>query len=133
MMNKKGTSLVETICAVLIFAIVIGAIINIFTQSTVMSNRGQYIYTAYNLAKNHAERLKTFQFSSLTSANETLTRLNADGEPDASGEYLRTTTVTIPYNADSDLARVTVNVFYEIKGVRSPDSMDAETVFFNGG
>ena len=131
--NKKaGFTLVEFLMAVLLFSISIASLLGVYTQAITVSKRADYAYVAYTLAKNHIERLRVSDFSTLSDANETDTPLNRDGDPDLNGEYLRSTTVTPNYVGDPNLTRVDVSVFYELKKVKSPQSMDMTTVIFNG-
>ncbi len=131
--NKRaGFTIIEFVAAVLLFGIGVVSLLGVYTQAVTVSKRSDYAYVAYTLAKNHVERLRVSNFSTLSDADETDTRLNRDGDPDPSGEYLRSTTVTTNYVGDSNLTRVDVRVFYEFKKVKSPQSMDMTTVIFNG-
>lgn len=115
-----------------VFAIAITSLLTVYTQSLTVSKRSDYAYIAYNLAKNHIERLRAGAFSSLSLAVETDTRINRDGEPDSGGEYLRTTAVTTNYGGNSNLTQVDVQVSYEFKKVKSPQPMSLSTVIYNG-
>jgi len=120
--------------AVTLFAIGIAALLGVFTQSVTLARRAEMAYTAFNLAKNHVERLKTTDFSSLADAGEaSQIRINQDGESDANGTYLRTTTITTSYNSDPLLTRADVSVWYEFRGTQSPSAMEVTTVIYNGG
>ncbi len=130
--SKKGFTVLEVIVAVSVFGIAITSLLAVYTQAAAASKRTDYAYTAYNLAKNHIERLRASAFSSLSLAAETDTRINRDGEPDESGEYLRSTVVTTNYGSDANLSRVDVNVYYEYKKVKSPQPMALSTVIYNG-
>ena len=132
MKKKTGFTILELIVAVSIFGIGISSLLAVYTQSVTVSKRSDYAYTAYNLAKNHIERLRVSAFSSLSLALETDTRVNRDGEPDEAGEYLRSTSVMTNYGSDANLTRVDVNVRSEFKKVKSPQPMSLSTVIYNG-
>ena len=130
--KNKGFTVLEIMVAVSIFGIAIVSLLAVFTQAMTVSKRSDYAYTAYNLAKNHIERLRASSFSSLSLATETDTRINRDGDPDGAGEYLRSTTVTSNYGGSADLTQVDVQVSYEFKKVKSPQPMSLSTVIYNG-
>lgn len=132
MSKKGGFTLLEVIVAISVFGIAISSLLAVYTQAATVSKRSDYAYTAYNLAKNHIERLRASAFSSLSQAAETDTRINRDGEPDEAGEYLRSTTVTTSYGSDANLTRVDVSVYYEFRKVKSPQAMSLSTVVYNG-
>lgn len=131
--NSRGVSLVETVMAIALFAIGITALLGVFTQTVTVAKRADHAYVAYQLAKNRVERLKQLDFASLSTANETSMRVNREGTADPAGEFLRSTTVTTNYSGDLNLTQIDVKVFYEMRGVQSPSSMDVTTVIFNGG
>ena len=130
--KNKGFTVLEIMDAVSIFGIAIVSLLAVFTQAMTVSKRSDYAYTAYNLAKNHIERLRASSFSSLSLAVEVDTRINRDGDPDEAGEYLRSTTVTNNYGGSADLTQVDVQVSYEFKKVKSPQPMSLSTVIYNG-
>lgn len=130
--KKRGFTLLEVIVAISVFGVAISSLLAVYTQAAKVSKRSDYAYTAYNLAKNHIERLRASAFSSLSLAAETDTRINRDGEPDEAGEYLRSTSVSTSYSGNANLTRVDVNVYYEFKKVRSPQPMSLSTVIYNG-
>lgn len=131
-MKKTGFTLLEVIVAMSVFGIAISSLLVVYTQARTVSKRSDYAYTAYNLAKNHIERLRASAFSSLSLAAETDTRINRDGEADSAGEYLRSTSVTTSYGSDANLTQVDVSVYYEFKKVKSPQPMSLSTVIYNG-
>lgn len=129
--NQKGVTLIELMMAVGLFLIGMQALLSINAQGIVEAKRAEYVYTAYNLAKNHLERLKAGAFTDLATANETSTQINADGDPDASGQFYRTTAAAI-YNGNANLMQVTVSVYYTLKGVQSARPMQISDVIYNG-
>ncbi len=116
MVDKRGMTLVETMVAILVFGILLGGMISIIVTSITAGKRAEHSYTAYNLAKNHIETLKSMPFSNLANAAETDTYIDASGTADDEGDYKRTTTVTASYTGDANLVQVQVQVDYRIKG-----------------
>src|SRR5438094_795377 len=114
--SKAGITLVETMASVLLFALVVGAILNVSVQSMTMGKRSEFAYTAYNLAKNHIETLRSLPFSNLTNAAETDTYIDSAGAPNADGPYIRTTSVTTSYTGDPNLVQINVIVTYMWQG-----------------
>jgi type II secretory pathway pseudopilin PulG len=118
--------------SVLVFSILIVALLDVFSKSQLMSKREESVYTAYSLAKNHIEMLKSISFSDLSVAEETLTAVDGTGEPEPSGLYRRTTDITTSYTGDADLTQITVEVYYTIRGALSDNPMEMTTVVYNG-
>ena len=102
--------------SVLLFLLVGASILNVCLQSSVTGKRAQEAFVAYNLAKNRIEEMRNLPFSSLSSAAETDTALDASGVADPDGSFLRTTAVSTSYTGDSSLTQISVTVSYEIKG-----------------
>ena len=131
--NQKGATLVEVLGSVLVFMIGIAALLGVFYASVAVANRAQYAYTAYNIAKNHLEGLRSFSFSDLTVANETASVVDENGVADPDGQYIRTTTVTANYNGDSALTQIDVQVWYILRGVQSSSPIQVTSVIFQDG
>jgi Tfp pilus assembly protein PilV len=132
MRSERGTTLLEVMASVMLFMIGIAAILSVILQSMSMAKRGEYAYTAYNMAKSRLETLKSMSFADLSSAAETDTRLDNDGVPDVDGDFRRSTAVTTSYTGDSNLASATVTVYYTFRGDESPSPMEMTTVIYNG-
>lgn len=128
--NIKGTTLVETMAAVLLFSLVIGSLVDVSLQSTGTGKRSEYAYTAFNLAKNHIETLKSMPFSNLVNAFEASTFLDATGAPNLDGPFIRQTTVTPNYAGDPNLVEIQVQVNYLWKGVPSANITQLSNVIF---
>jgi type II secretory pathway pseudopilin PulG len=126
--GQKGATLVEIMAAIGLFAIALTSVLSLVTSTQSMGQRADKAYNAYNLAKNHVESLRTMSFDDLTVADEDEVRIDVSGVPDDEGEYLRSTTVTTPYDGDAELAQVDVEVSYEIKGQVTGDSMKITSV-----
>ncbi len=129
--SQRGASLIEVLIAVGIFLIGMEALLAVATQSITHAKRAEYVYTASSLAKNHLERLRAYSFSALSSAAETDTLIDADGDSDPLGQFARTTTVTSNYGGDADLAQVTVSVYYTMRGVQSAQAMTVSCVIYD--
>ena len=128
--DHKGTTLVETMAAVLLFSLVMGSLLDVSLQSISMGKRSQYAYTAFNLAKNHIEKLRSMPFSSLVNAGEIDKYLDSTGTPNAEGPFIRQTTVTPGYTNDQNLVRIQVSVNYLWKGTPSADTTQLTSVIF---
>jgi hypothetical protein len=96
------------------------------------SASADYVYTAYNIAKNHIETLRTMSFAELSLANETDTMLNEDGVPDPEGMFKRTTIVTTNYTGNANLAKVDVKATYTAQGKTPAQPIQLTTVVYNG-
>lgn len=128
--NSKGVTIIELMVSVLIFGIGIAAIFSVCTQSVGMARKSDAAYTAYNLAKNRIETLRSVAFSDLSSAAETSTLLDAAGTPDPDGTFKRSTTVTTNYQGDANLISVDVTVSYQVRGEQSPNPLEMATVLY---
>lgn len=130
--QDKGITLIELLVAISVFMIGLLALLGIFTQSGSVGQRAQYSYTAYNLAKNHLERLRAVDFALLAGAAEPDgVRVNAQGVPDAAGDFLRTTEVVTAYHGRPDLTHVTVAVHYTFRSLQNASPLTVSTVIFD--
>ncbi len=129
--TQGGMTLVEILGALLVFMIGIASLFAIYTQSMRMGKRGEAVHTAYNLAKNHMERLRTLNYALLPSAAETSVNINSDGDGDPNGAFIRTTTVTTNYNDSSLLTQVRVQVWYILNGAQSVKPVEITSVLLN--
>lgn len=132
--NKiKGVTLTEVVFSSAIIALVMVSVIVIFVQVIGISKRVTCDYTATNLAKSRLERARriidTRGFDFLTDLTESDRVLNADGTPDEDGEFIRTTTITHPYNGKERLAHIFVSVYYTFKGKKSNTPVVMTTIF----
>jgi Tfp pilus assembly protein PilV len=105
--RREGLTLVETIIAILIFAICISGICKLVVITRESSDRARSHYTAINLGKNRLERAKVFPFGQLNDFVENQTVVDGAGTPSANGEFRRTTTVS---NVTATLKDVTVRL-----------------------
>lgn len=131
MKNNKGATILEVMGAVLIFMIGMEALLAVYVQSMQVGKKADYTYTAYNLAKNHMERLKTLNYALLASVAETSTAINNDGDPDPNGPFIRTTTIASNYGGNALLTQITVEVSYIFLGAQSASPMQLSTIILN--
>ena len=129
--NQRGATLIEVMIAVFLFVIGMQGLLVVATQGMTMSKRVEYDYTAYNLAKNHIERLRLYSFAALANAADTGTLLNTSGDPDPAGPFTRTTTVVANYGGDTNLTQATVTVTYTLRGLQNSSQCQLSYVFFN--
>lgn len=127
---SNGATLVELMAAVAIFMIGITALMGVYLQSMTAARRTSLVYTAYTLARNHLESLKSVQFNDLPLAAETASLVNDDGVPDLNGSFIRSTTVGVNYSGDTNLTQVTVDVNYKLSGKLSLTPIKMTTVIF---
>ncbi|HTL70519.1 MAG TPA: prepilin-type N-terminal cleavage/methylation domain-containing protein [Candidatus Eisenbacteria bacterium] len=130
--RTRGSTLIEVMISVAIFLLGMQSLLSVSIASIMQAKRAEYVYKASGLAKNHMERLRAYSFAALSSAAETSTVINSDGDPDTTGSFIRTTTVTTNYNSNSNLTQVTVQVWFLMKGVQSPQPMTLSCVMYNG-
>ncbi len=130
--NIKGFTIFENLGAILLFMVGIAGIMPVFIQSMDVSLKTDRAYTAYNLAKNRIENLKSFSFADLSLAAETNTLLDQDGVPDLDGNFERSTAVTASYNSDPNLTQVTVTVNYKYRGAWATNPIQMASVIYNG-
>ena len=106
--NNSGVTIVETLVASALFILVSTSFLSVFLMSSTSCKSTDYMYTAINLAKARLERLKGLDYNSLPQAVESNTRLDKDGDPDAYGDFYRTTQVNNVYG--TDLTEITVSI-----------------------
>lgn len=133
--NNKGLSIVEVVFASAIISVLLMSIIVLSVQAVDMSKKINYEYAATNMAKSRIENGRMFieknGFDALTQVRygEVNTRLDHLGVPDASGDFLRSTTVVENYNANERLTNVTVTIKYYYRGTLAPSTVVSDTVF----
>ena len=131
-LNSRGVTLVEIMASMLIFLVSFVATMNLIFSNKNMAKRAEYAYTAYHVAKNRVETLKSISFSDLSSSAETSTAVDGDGTADPDGNFRRTTTITTSYTGDANLTQAKVEVYYVLKGTQSPNPTEITTVIYNG-
>ena len=128
--SAKGMTLVETMAAIAIFAIVLTGILNLAVGSMNTGKRAEFAYTAYSLAKNRLETLRSMPYSTLANAAESSVYVDENGVSDPGGAYIRSTAVTPNYNGDANLIQMTVSVDYIFRGVQSQSPTELSAVVF---
>lgn len=123
-------TLVETMAAMALFAIVLTGILNLAVGSMSTGRRAEFAYTAYNLAKNHLEALRSMPYSTLANAAESDVYVDENGVADGDGFYIRSTTVAPNYDGNADLIQLTVSVDYIFRGVQSETPTELSAVVF---
>ena len=131
LLMRRGSTLLEVMASMALFLITLIAVLALVASSQSVGKRADYAYVAYNLAKSHIETLRSVAFDDLSVADENSVRLDGDGVSSEDGVYLRSTTITKPYQDDSNLALAEVNVSYEVKGVVSAEPMQMVSVIHN--
>jgi len=128
--GNRGMTLVETMAAIAIFGIVLAGILNLSASSINTSKRADFAYTAYNLAKNHLETLRSMPYSTLANATESAVYLDNNGVADSEGNFIRSTEVTSSYGGDANLIRLTVSVDYIYRGVQAEYPTELSAVVY---
>jgi len=128
--NNKGLTLIEVVVSIGLAAIVIVSIIVVVAENAGFSVRIDKVYTCSTLARKRIEDIKRLVFSDLEdSSTEINVRVNADGQVDANGGYLRTTEIVPSYDSNTYLAKVKVSVDKMIDGKASGYPVVEETLF----
>ncbi len=128
---NSGTTLIEVIGAIFVFSIAVQALIAVYLQSIQVGKRLDCAYTAYNLAKNRVEVLRSLNYTLLPSSVEDAVVVNSDGTPDPNGRFIRSTTITANYGGSALLTQAKVSVSYMLKGLKSSNPMEITTVLLN--
>ena len=128
--SETGNTLVETMASIAIFVFILSAVMNVAVTSASMGKRSEFAYTAYNLAKNHLETLRSMPYSNLANAAETESYIDANGVSDPDGPYIRSTAISQNYNSDANLIQVTVSVKYIFRGEMTNNPISLSTVIF---
>jgi prepilin-type N-terminal cleavage/methylation domain-containing protein len=131
--GRRGFALLETMCAIAIFGIVLAGILDLCVSSMATGKRAEYAYTAYNLAKNRLETLRSMPYSTLASAAETDLLLDANGVADIDGDFIRSTSVTSSYGGDANLTQVTVSINYIYRGTQTTTPTQLSTIIYQYG
>ena len=128
---QQGFTLIETIVAILIFGIASVGFTYAYMSCLRVQVNSEHHYAANNLARNRISRALTLGYDSMWVLGETDTRVNADGEPDTSGDYLRTTTVTA-WGTNANEVVVTVDWPSIRYGTQTNATLEARTVIALG-
>lgn len=112
--NRAGTTIVETIVALVVFAIFTTGACKLLVSHRRITDMARAHYTAVNIAKNRLELVRTFDFDQVENFLENKVVVDTSGIPSETGNYRRTTEVS---NVSSNLVEVTVDV--EIRNRRT--------------
>ncbi|MBD3379490.1 MAG: hypothetical protein GF408_03400 [Candidatus Omnitrophica bacterium] len=128
--NQSGVTLVEVMVSVVLVSMVLVSVVAIVAQSAVYSKNVDMIYLSSNLARKRMDSLKLLSFADLSmQAPESDTKVGPDGEPDPSGDFLRTTEIEEDHSGNPYLMRVEVSVDRIVMGERSGSPVTIETLF----
>lgn len=105
--NRAGTTIVETIVALVVFAIFTTGACKLLVSHRKITDMARAHYTAINIAKNRLELVRTFDFDQVNNFLENRVVVDTSGIPSETGNYRRTTEVS---NVSSNLVEVTIDV-----------------------
>lgn len=126
--NSKGLTLTEVLVAIVIVAMISVAVLAAITQSAVLTEHADDIYTASLLAQRRIDVLKKFPFSDLANiAAETDVAIDEDD--DGKTDFVRSTTITENYGGFSDLLMIKVSVDRLVDGEAIGKPLVMEMVF----
>ncbi len=108
--KSNGFTLIEVLVAIVILALCIGGLSQLFVNVRQLSQMSRSHYIAVNIAKNRIERAKTLKYSDLYLLQEKDGIVNSSGVPDPDGEFKVNTQIS---QVNSNLKEVVVSV--EIK------------------
>ena len=128
--DSRGMTLIETMAATLLFGIVLAGLLNLSLGSMATGKRAEFTYSAYNIAKNHLESLRSMPYSTLANAAESDIYVDSNGTPDPDGDFIRTTAVTQNFNNDTNLIELDVSVDYIFRGSESGHPTELSTVVY---
>ncbi len=110
MKAKAGFTLVESLMAMVVLAMVMGGAYTLIVQAAGMSRAARDHYVAVNLAKNRLERARNFQYSDLRLITENNMVVDENGNPNTTANFRRTTAVNTNFSANITEVAVTVQI-----------------------
>lgn len=117
---KRGFTLVEVMVAGAIFLLFCAGFFSAYIVAMRAQQSSMNNYRALCLARNRIQRARTMAFTSLDLLAETNAAVDMYGNPDAAGNYFRTTIIQYLTNVTSaDLAEFTVQVNYPLSHGRT--------------
>ncbi|MGB2662073.1 MAG: hypothetical protein WBD04_06795 [Candidatus Omnitrophota bacterium] len=108
--NPKGMTLVETVVAAALVAVIVLSLVATVVQSSVFARRIDQTYTATYIGQRRIDLLKRLGFDQAPSAVETDVRVDTSGNMAADGLYVRTTEVDTDFGGNPSLSKVKVTV-----------------------
>lgn len=101
----------EILVSTLVLSIVLAVVLVVVSRTVVNTTRIDMVYTASNIAKKRIDILKRMPFRDLKNyAEEVDVVVDAQGDRDAQGEYVRNTVITENHLSNSYLTKVKVSV-----------------------
>lgn len=92
--SRAGTSIVEVMIALLLFALFAGGACQMLVSHRQLLDMSRDHYIAANLAKDRLELARTFEFEQIPDLEESQLVINGSGIPSEVGHFRRTTTVS---------------------------------------
>lgn len=130
--TSKSMTLVEVMVSVFIITLLGGTVLTLLLQNMRMGATIDYHYAAMNIAKSRIDRIRELRryegFSNLSLTAEGGTKVDGNGLPDSDGDFTRITTITTPFDSNSDLAKVEVTVSYKAAGDVSTTTITLTTL-----
>ena len=117
MNNKGGFTLIEVVIAIMILAMCIGGLCQLFVNVHQLSEMSRSHYIAINIAKNKIERAKTLGYTDLYLLSENDGIVNSSGASDDPNGFFKVSTLVRP--AGSNLMEIVVTV-----GIKSRIHLD---------
>ena len=92
--RRTGTTLVESMVAIMILGGTVGGACHLTVASKCVNDMARERYQAITVARNHIERIRVLGYDQLPYCTETAVRVNGNGTASPNGRFERTTTVT---------------------------------------
>lgn len=130
--NHCGFSLAEVMVSIMIFSFGLVGLVSATLSGARLGQRADRAYAAYNLAASHIELLRHVSFEELEDAAEVDTIINAYGNPDLDGEYLRTTQISTDYAGHASLTSAMVRVSCLTQDGKTDQPVELTGLIYNG-
>jgi Tfp pilus assembly protein PilV len=118
--SRSGTTLVESMMAVLLLGGAIGGACHLAVSAKCVSDQSRAKYQAVNIARNQLERIRLVGYDQMGHWSESKVRVDSNGAANPKGHFQRTTSITV-ISPELTEARVVVDV------------MSRVTLTFDGG
>ena len=109
--KKRGTSLVETVIALFLFAVFITGACKVLLAHRQLTDYARDHYTAVNIAKNQIEQIRNTMaragYDQIYENGEQNIRVASDGEKNTDGTFRRSTTIN---KISEDMAEIVITV-----------------------
>jgi Tfp pilus assembly protein PilV len=105
--RRSGTTLVETMVAIMILGGTVGGACHLTVATKCIGDQAREQYQAVTVARNHIERIRVLGYDQLPYCAESAVRVDSNGAVDNNGRFERTTTVT---DVGADVKEVTVTM-----------------------